>query len=46
MAWESLSTTLPRISDIVGRKQAQRSHGVTDWLKLFAIIERFKKIKK
>ena len=35
----SLSTTLHRISDIVRRKQAQNSHWVTDWLKLFVIFQ-------
>jgi len=31
----SLSTTIPRISDIMRRKQAQKSHRVTYWLELF-----------
>jgi len=40
MAWGvSLSTTAPRISDIVRRKQAQKFHWVTDWLKLFVIFQ-------
>jgi len=34
-----LSTTVPRISDIVRRKHAQKSHRVTDWLKLFVIFQ-------
>jgi len=29
------SNTVPRISNIVARKQVQKSHLVTDWLKLF-----------
>ena len=38
------STAVPRISDIVRRKQAQKSHWVTCWLKLFVIFQ-LKKIK-
>ena len=34
----SLSTTVPRMSDIVHRKQAQKYHWVTGWLKLFVIF--------
>ena len=34
-----LSTTFPRISDIVGRKHAQKSHWVIDWLKLLVIFQ-------
>jgi len=35
----SLSTTVPEISDIVRRKQAQNYHWVIGWLKLFLIFQ-------
>jgi len=35
-----LATILLRISDVVRRKQAQKSHWVTDWLKLFVIFQK------
>jgi len=38
----SLSTTVPRVSDIMRRKQRQRSHWVTERLKLFVIIQKRK----
>ena len=40
----SLSTTVPRISDIVRRKQAQKFHWVTDWLKLSVIFQKKKSL--
>jgi len=40
----SLSTTVPRLSDIVRRKHAQKSHWVTDWLKLFVIFQQKKNL--
>jgi len=41
----SLSSTVPIISDILRRKQAQKSHWVTDSLKLFVILKKKEKLK-
>jgi len=35
----ALSIPVPRISDIVSRKQAQKSQWVAEWLKLFVILQ-------
>jgi len=39
-----LSTAVSIISDIVRRKQEQKSHRVTDWLKLFVIFQQKKNL--
>jgi len=38
----SSSTIAPRLSNIAHGKQAQKSHGVTDWLELFVLFNKTK----